>query len=88
VRLPHNVRVGGGIRYTDAAFISTANTIAIPAYTVADALVEAPVGQRLTLRLNIYNLTDRVYIRNINNNAGRYNPGTPRAFLVTSALRF
>jgi catecholate siderophore receptor len=88
VRLPHNVRVAGGIRYTDAAFISTANTIPIPAYTVADALVEAPVGQRLTLRLNIYNLTDRVYIRNINNNAGRYNPGTPRAFLVTSALRF
>ena len=88
VRLPHNIRLGGGLRYTDAAFISTANTIAIPAYTVADALVEAPVGERLTLRLNIYNLTDRVYIRNINNNAGRYNPGSPRAFLLTSAVRF
>jgi catecholate siderophore receptor len=88
VRLPHNIRLGGGVRYTDAAFISTANTIAIPSYTVADALVEAPVGQHLILRLNISNLTDRVYIRNINNNAGRYNPGSPRAFLLTSAVHF
>ncbi len=88
VRLPHQARVGGGVRYTDAVFISTANTTAIPRYTVADALVEAPVGPHLTLRLNLYNLTDRVYVRSINNNAGRYNPGTPRALLLTSAVRF
>ena len=78
-------RIGGGVRYTDAVFVNAANTTVIPGYTVADALVEAPVGQHLTLRLNIYNLTDRVYIRNINNNAGRYNPGTPRSFLLSSA---
>jgi catecholate siderophore receptor len=88
VRLPRQFRIGGGVRYTDPVFINTANTTVIPGYTVADALLEAPVGPHLTLRLNISNLTDRVYIRNINNNAGRYNPGTPRAFLVTSALRF
>ena len=87
VRLPRDVRVGGGLRYTDAVFVNAANTIQVPGYTVADALVEAPLGP-LTLRLNIYNLTDRVYIRNINNNAGRYNPGAPRAFLLTSAVRF
>ena len=45
VRLPHNIRIGGGLRYTDAVFISTANTTAIPGYTVADALVEAPLGR-------------------------------------------
>ena len=88
VRLPHQVRVGGGVRYTDAVFINTTNAIAVPRYAIADALVEAPVGPHLTLRLNLYNLTDRVYVRSINNNAGRYNPGTPRAFLLTSALRF
>jgi catecholate siderophore receptor len=59
----------------------------VPAYTVADALVEAPIGH-LTLRLNLYNITDRTYIKNINNNAGRYNPGTPRTFLLSSAIRF
>jgi catecholate siderophore receptor len=87
-RLPYDIRVGGGLRYTDAVFISTANTTAVPRYGLVDALVEAPLGDRLTLRLNLYNLTDRVYIRNINNNAGRYNPGTPRSFLLSSAFRF
>ena len=60
----------------------------VPRYTVADALVEAPIGRHLTLRLNIYNLTDRIYIRSINNNGGRYNPGTPRSFLLSTAVRF
>jgi outer membrane receptor for monomeric catechols len=38
--------------------------------------------------LNLYNLTDEVYIRNVNNNGGRYNPGHPRSALLTSAFRF
>jgi catecholate siderophore receptor len=88
VRLPYNLRVGGGLRYTDATFTSTANTVAVPRYTVADLLGEAPLGQYLTLRLNVYNITDRVYIRSINNNAGRYNLGMPRAFLLSTAVRF
>ena len=40
------------------------------------------------LRLNVYNVTDRTYIKNINNNAGRYNPGAPRSFLLSTAIRF
>jgi catecholate siderophore receptor len=87
VRLPRDVRIGGGLRYTEAVFVNAANTIQVPGYTVADALVEAPIGH-VTLRLNVYNITDRVYIRNINNNGGRYNPGTPRAILLSSAFRF
>ena len=46
-----------------------------------------PLGERTILRLNVYNVTDRVYIRNINNNAGRYNPGAPRSFLLSTAIR-
>jgi catecholate siderophore receptor len=88
VRLPHDVRFGGGVRYNDSVFVNAANTILVPSYAVADALIEAPIGQRLTLRLNIYNVTDKVYIRNINNNGGRYNPGTPRSFRLSSAVRF
>ncbi|HET7220890.1 MAG TPA: TonB-dependent receptor, partial [Vicinamibacterales bacterium] len=88
VRLPRDIRIGGGIRYTDDVFVNAANTIVVPGYAVADAIVEAPIGQRLSLRLNAYNVTDRVYIRNINNNAGRYNPGMPRTFLVATAIKF
>ena len=88
VRLPRAIRIGGGLRYSDAVFVNAANTIVVPGYTVADAIVEVPLGKRLSLRLNAYNVTDRVYIRNINNNGGRYNPGTPRTFLLSTAIRF
>jgi catecholate siderophore receptor len=46
------------------------------------------VAPQLVLRFNAYNLTEKEYIRNINNNAGRYNPGTPRSFLLSTAVRF
>jgi catecholate siderophore receptor len=88
VRLPHDIRLGGGLRYTDDAFISTANTTFIPGYTIADALAEVPVGSKLLVRLNVYNITDKEYIRGINNNGGRYTPGTPRSFLLSTAVRF
>ena len=87
-QFPRGIRAGGGVRYTDPVYISTANTTLIPRYAIGDLLVEAPIGERTILRLNVYNVTDRVYIRNINNNAGRYNPGAPRSFLLSTAIRF
>ena len=88
IRVARNIRFGAGLRYTDDAFINTANTTAIPGYTIADALVEVPLGARLIVRLNAYNITDREYIRGISNNGGRYTPGTPRSFLLSTAIRF
>jgi catecholate siderophore receptor len=88
LRLPRDVRIAGGFRYTDPVYISTANTTVIPRYSVADALIEVPVSEHLIVRMNVYNVADRVYIRNINNNAGRYNRGIPRSFLLSSAIRF
>ena len=35
-----------------------------------------------------YNLTDERYIRSINNNGGRYNPGSPRSASVTLRVRY
>lgn len=87
-RLPRNVTVGGGVRATGKVFVNAANTIAAPGYYVADALVEYAVNQHLSLRLNIYNITDTRYIRNVNNNGGRYNPGYPRTAQLTSAISF
>jgi catecholate siderophore receptor len=87
-RLPRNITVGGGIRATDEVFINAANTIKSPGYVLADGLVEYAVNRNFTLRLNLTNLTDNVYIRNVNNNGGRFNPGQPRAALVTSNVTF
>jgi catecholate siderophore receptor len=85
---PMGVRIGGGIRQTSDVFINAANTIKSPGYTLVDALAEYEVNTHLTLRLNIYNLFDESYIRNVNNNGGRYNPGFPRSAMVTSHIRF
>ena len=79
---------GGGIRATDEVFINAANTIKSPGYFLADGLVEYAVNRNLSLRLNLTNLTDNVYIRNVNNNGGRYNPGQPRAAILTSNVTF
>jgi catecholate siderophore receptor len=87
-RFPLGLSVGGGIRHTDEVWINAANTIKSPAYHLVDALAEYDVNSHLSLRVNIYNLTDELYIRNVNNNGGRYNPGHPRSALVTSHISF
>ena len=72
----------------DAVYVNAANTIKSPGYQIVDAMATYPLTNQLSLRLNVYNVTNETYIRNINNNAGRYNPGTPRSFLLSTAVRF
>ncbi|MCC7125376.1 MAG: TonB-dependent siderophore receptor [Acidobacteria bacterium] len=79
---------GGGIRFTEKAYVNTANTIAVPAYTLVDAVASYAVNSHLTLRLNGYNLTDEVYIRSVNNNGGRYMPGLTRSVLFSTQFGF
>jgi catecholate siderophore receptor len=86
--LPRGLTLGGGLRYMDEVFVNAANTIRVPNYSLVDAMVEYDVNTHLSLRLNINNLTDEVYIKNVNNNGGRFNPGTPRAAVFTSSVRF
>jgi catecholate siderophore receptor len=80
--------LGGGVRFSGSSFINAANTIKLPAFHVVDALAEYPVNAYLSLRLNVYNLTDERYVRSINNNGGRYNPGTPRSAALTLRVRY
>ena len=68
--------------------MNTANTIVVPAYHLIDALASYTVNRHLTIRLNLNNLTDEVYIRNINNNGGRYNPGYTRSILLNTQVGF
>jgi len=79
---------GGGVRFADRAFVNTANTLAVPAYTLVDAVASYAVNTHLTLRLNAYNLTDATYIRSISNNGGRYMPGLTRSVLVSTQVGF
>ncbi len=73
--LAMGLRLGGGVRQTSEVFVNAANNITSPGYTLVDGLAEYEVNRNLTLRVNIYNLFNETYIRNVNNNGGRYNPG-------------
>jgi outer membrane receptor for monomeric catechols len=88
VRVAGGLSVGGGVRHVGSAFVNAANTIRIPAYSLVDGLAEYAVNTHLTLRVNVNNVTDAVYVRNVNNNGGRYNPGNPRSVLLTSTVGF
>jgi catecholate siderophore receptor len=87
-RFPVGLSLGGGVRQTEAVWINAANTIKSPGYRLVDAMAEYAVNSHLSLRFNLYNLTDETYIRNVNNNGGRYNPGHPRSALLTSHIKF
>jgi catecholate siderophore receptor len=86
--LAMGLRVGGGVRQTSEVFVNTANTIKSPGYTLVDGLAEYEVNRNLTLRVNIYNLFNETYIRNVNNNGGRYNPGYPRSAMISTQFQF
>ena len=40
------------------------------------------------MRLNVNNLFDEKFIQSLNNNGGRFNPGAPRAYLLSADFRF
>jgi catecholate siderophore receptor len=85
---PARFTIGGGLRYMDEVFVNAANTIRVPRYSLVDAMVEYDVNTHLSLRLNVNNVTNERYIKNVNNNGGRFNPGLPRAATITSSVRF
>ena len=86
--LPRNVQIGGGVRSIGDVFVNAANTIIGPGYTLVDALASYTISPKLRLQLNINNLLDQEYIRNVNNNGGRYNPGYARTAQLTLATKF
>jgi len=94
-RLPIGLTLGGGLLYNDSVLRSTANTTAttttsipeISSYTVLNLMAAYDVTKHFTLRLNVNNVTDKDYFR-LNNNGGRYYPGTPLSFLLAGEFRW
>jgi catecholate siderophore receptor len=80
--------LGGGLRHTDDVAVNAANTITAPGYAIVDALAQYAVNSHLSLRLNVNNVTNERYIRNVNNNGGRYNPGYPRSVMFSTNVGF
>jgi catecholate siderophore receptor len=91
-RFDSGLTLGGGIRYTSGLHKGTDGAVGTPDHTkpwiVYDAVASLPVGDRLTLRLNAYNLFDKRYVAAINKSGYRYTPGTPRTFVLSVDFAF
>ena len=62
------VDVGAGVRYVGESYADAANTLEVPDYTLADAMVSVKLGELAssmdgaTLRLNANNIFDKEYV--------------------------
>lgn len=84
-------RVGGGLFHSGAIAVDNANTLEIPGHTTADAMVGWDVTRRLSLALNVYNITDKRYYVDAQGGAGQFTtayPGQPRSFRVSADFSF
>ena len=91
-RLPFNLTLGGGARYSGELKRGTDSAIGTPAFTEAywvfDAMASYAVNKHFDLQLNLYNLFDKSYVAAINKSGYRYTPGAPRSAMLTANFRF
>ncbi len=90
--------VGVGAKYmgemfaaTQAAQQSGANRPPIQEvedYVVVDAMASYSVTKDALVQLNIYNLTDKEYVANMNNSGRRYTPGSPLSGALSLNYKF
>ena len=60
----------------------------VPAYGLANAMAAYAFNKHFSIRLNVNNVTNRVYIASLNNNGFRVNLGAPRSFQFSGNLKF
>lgn len=90
-RLPFGLTLGGGAQYRGAANrVDTGTTVprTMPSFWLWNALIGYEVSPRVSLRFNVSNVFDAEYVQSYNNNGGRFAPGAPRSYLLTTNLRF
>ncbi len=80
------LRLGGGAQYMDSVFRNAVNTLDVPSYWLLSSLVSYDVNSHLTVRLNGNNLSNAEYVDRTS--GGHYIPGSGRAFLVSTNVKF
>ena len=76
-----------GARYVGKSYADVANTVVLPAYTVADASLAWRFDKKTTFRLLGRNLTDKVYANNTYN-GNQFVLGEPRRFDLVAEMKF
>ena len=88
--------IGGGLRYIDSQARTvnnnlgsvTAGVVTVEDYVVVDAVATYEVTANIGVQANIYNLLDERYVGSVNNSGQRYQPGTPRSFLLALNVKY
>lgn len=84
--------VGGGGQYSSEVTRRDLNTPAVPrqspSFWLFNTMLSYPVAKDVIVRLNVNNVFDRQYVQAANNNGARFNPGAPRAYLLSADFRF
>lgn len=84
----HNFQVGFGAQYVGNVIGNSANAGRIvPDYWTADAMLSYRFSEKLSLRLNIYNITDERYIET-SSSTGHFIPGPGRSAALTATIKF
>lgn len=87
------IDVGAGVRYVGESYADAANTVEVPDYTLADAMVSVKLGEYApsmegaTLRLNANNVFDKEYVEACFSQTNCYY-GYAREIVATLDYRF
>lgn len=91
-RFASGLVIGGGGQYSAEVTRRDNNTPSVPrqapSYWLFNGMVSYPVLKNVTVRLNANNLFDRRFVQAANHNGARFNPGAPRAWLLSADYRF
>ena len=82
--LPQGVEIGGGVRYVDARYTNVSNTRKVDDYWVADATLGYDINEKMTLRVNVFNIFDERYADALG--GGHFIPGPGRSAVATLAF--
>ena len=84
-KLPVGVELGGGIRYASGRFNNfTDNRRHVGDYLITDATFGYDINEKMTLRLNAFNIFDERYADQLG--GGHFVPGTGRSAVATLAF--
>lgn len=86
-QLTEALSLGAGATYVDLRYGDPENTVWAPSYTRYDAMAEYAVTERVTLRLNVDNVTDEVYfVRPYRSHYAALGPA--RSAVLTASVEF
>ena len=80
------VRIGAGLNYRGKQNPEGSRAVVADSFITADAMVEYSVDERTSLKLNVTNLTNKLYADTLYR--GFYAPGAARAVQLTLKTRF